>query len=63
MKRITYRQLDGRTRFTADGNRMYCSTQATADKIAKYEELLEKLGYAFDDNSADVTESEKRYTN
>ena len=45
MKRITYRQADYRARFTKEGRRMYCSTQATTDTIAKYEELLEQLGY------------------
>lgn len=61
MKRITYRQADYRARFTKDGNKMYCSTQATADTIAKYEELLEQLGYVFDDNSAEVNERKEIY--
>ena len=61
MKRITYRQADYRARFTKEGRRMYCSTQATTDTIAKYEELLEQLGYVFDDNSAEVKESMEIY--
>lgn len=62
MKRITYRQTDYRARFTKEGNQMYCSTQATTDTIAKYEELLEQLGYVFDDNSAEVNESKEIYS-
>ena len=53
MIRITYRESDGRARLTQEGKRIYCSTQATADVIAKYEETLEKLGYVFDDNKTD----------
>lgn len=41
---------------------MYCSTQATTDTIAKYEELLEQLGYVFDDNSEEVNESKEIYS-
>lgn len=41
---------------------MYCSTQATTDTIAKYEDLLEQLGYVFDDNSAEVNESKEIYS-
>ena len=54
MERITYRQEDGRVRFTTAGSRMYCSTQVTADTIARYEELLERMGYVFDDNTEEV---------
>ena len=54
MERITYRQEDGRVRFTIAGDRIYCSTQATADIIAWYEELLERMGYVFDDNTEEV---------
>ena len=60
MKRITYRDDECRARFTRDGNKIYCSTQATTDIIAMYEELLESLGYEFDDNLEDVTEVEER---
>ena len=51
MKRLTYRDENNRARLTVQGKRIYCSTQATADTIAKYEELLEKLGYVFDNRS------------
>lgn len=54
MKRITFRSGDNRAKFTVGGNRIYCSTQATADLIAEYEELLESLGFVFEDNSDDV---------
>lgn len=57
MKRITYRNTEHRALFTVPGSHIYCSTQATADTIAKYEELLEKLGYSFDDNSAEREEA------
>lgn len=61
MQRLTYRQADYRARFTKEGNRTYCSTQATTDIIAKYEEMLEELGYVFEDNSAEVKESMEIY--
>ena len=54
MKRITFRTDDNRAKFTVTGNKIYCSTQATADIIAKYEEMLESFGVVFEDNSADV---------
>lgn len=47
MKRLTYRE-DNRARLTQRGNQVYCCSQATADIIAKYEELLIELGYEFD---------------
>lgn len=55
MKRLTFRYGDdNRVRFTRSGKKVYCSTQATADIIAKYEELLQSLGFEFDDNSEEV---------
>lgn len=61
MKRITYRNNERRARFTRDGSQIYCSTQATTDVIAMYEELLESLGYEFDDNREDVAKAEEIY--
>ena len=40
MERLTYRDSDGRAHLTTLGARMYCSVQATADYIAKLEEIL-----------------------
>ena len=41
MNRLTYREADGRARLTDYGKAIYCSTQATADILADYEERLE----------------------
>ena len=41
MNRLTYREADGRARLTDYGKAVYCSTQATADILADYEERLE----------------------
>ena len=41
MDRLTYIDENGRPRLTEYGNMMYCSTQATADCVAKLEERLE----------------------
>lgn len=40
MKRLTYRNADGRALLTNYGMKIYCSTQATADILCKYEEIL-----------------------
>ncbi len=40
MKRMTKRDEDGRARLTKFGMQMYCSTQATADCLAKLEDRL-----------------------
>lgn len=57
MKRITYMDSSGRVHFTKTGKHIYCSTQAMADTVEKYESLVEKLGYQFDDNSDEVQKS------
>ena len=54
MKRITFRDDNNRAKFTVAGNRIYCSTQAAADLIATYEEMLESLGFIFEDNAEDI---------
>ena len=54
MIRLTYRDEDNRARLTLQGKRIYCSTQATADTLAEYEELLEKLGYTFDNQAKEA---------
>ena len=54
MIRLTYRDEDNRARLTLQGKRIYCSTQATADTLAEYEELLEKLGYTFDNQAEEA---------
>ena len=40
MERLTYRDSDGRALLTNKGMKIYCSTQATADILCKYEEIL-----------------------
>lgn len=40
LERLTYRDSDGRALLTSKGMKIYCSTQATADILCKYEELL-----------------------
>lgn len=40
MERLTYRDSDGRALFTNKGMKIYCSTQATADVLCKYEEQI-----------------------
>ena len=40
MDRLTYRDSNGRALLTNKGMKTYCSTQATADVLCKYEELL-----------------------
>lgn len=40
MERMTKRDEDGRARLTKFGMQMYCSTQATADCLAKLEDRL-----------------------
>lgn len=40
MERLTYRDSNGRALLTNKGMKIYCSTQATADILCKYEELL-----------------------
>lgn len=42
MERLTYRNTEGRALLTHYGMKMYCSTQATADILCKYEEMIEK---------------------
>ena len=40
MERLTYRDSDGRALLTNKGMKIYCSTQATADVLCKYEEII-----------------------
>lgn len=42
VKRLTYCDHEGRARFTNHGMHIYCSSQATADVLYKYEERIEK---------------------
>lgn len=54
MKRMTFRDHDGRAFLSDTGKQIYTSTQATADTLAKYEEMLIGYGYHFEQ---DVTEA------
>lgn len=40
MERLTYRDSDGRALLNNKGMKIYCSTQATADVLCKYEEQI-----------------------
>ena len=41
MERLTFRDSDGRALLTDYGMRIYCSTQAMADILCKYEEAFD----------------------
>ena len=41
MERLTYRDSDGRALLTNKGMKTYCSTQATADVLCRYEEIID----------------------
>ena len=42
IERTTYRDSDGRAKLTSYGAKAYCSTQATADILCMYEEMLKE---------------------